>query len=180
MPAHAEVFSCVGKNGARIYTDRPCAAIDAVDVLPAATPGSPLNDKLNYSNGCARSFKNLVSSVTIALQNQDPVHLSTVYSWRGMSGTHGYNIAQRLESIATRELLDVIPVYPSPELSMQSTGEVTISGQVSSNALDVPEVRRVKRGPIGIRIVQRANASGAQTSINFGLRQYMGCWWIAL
>lgn len=107
--AQAQIRRCTDARGNSVYTDRDCAAVGGVDRLPrgAAAAAKP---EAAYVGGCARNLRDLVGAITTAIDAHDGNKLAAVYHFAGMSDGQGYAIAQRLDAIAQRPLLDIAPV----------------------------------------------------------------------
>jgi len=71
----------------------------------------------------------------------------------------------RLDMIAQRPLVDIVPVYPASEQDED----------------DDYAQATVRRAPIGLRLEQTlSNGSSTPSRTMLGLRRYLGCWWVHL
>ncbi|KFN42046.1 DUF4124 domain-containing protein [Arenimonas metalli] len=112
-PAAAQgVKRCTDAQGNTVFTDRPCASVDAVPKgAPAPAPGS-------YSpgfapRGCARTADALLLGVRTSLEARDVNRLASYYHWAG-TGTRGARqVMDELEAIAHRPLVAVSLAYPA-------------------------------------------------------------------
>jgi hypothetical protein len=162
FPAAAQVRRCAGPDGTSIYTDRKCADIGAIDRLPRATGAGAAR---LYRTGCSRNLQDLVFEITTAIDSRDVNRLAGVYHWVGMSSRTGYSVMRRLDAIAKRPLVDIIPIAPA------STEGV--DGDYYPQAV-------VRRAPTGLRLEQTlANGSTPSRTV-LGLRRHLGCWWVSL
>lgn len=157
----AGVRECTDARGVPVFTDRPCSDLGAVERQPGAAPDRPAARL--HPGGCARNLQDLVFEVTSAIDSRDPNRLASVYHWAGMSGRTGYSILDRLDAIAQRPLVDILPVMPA-----------------APDGLDgyyYPQAS-VRQQPIGLRVEQTLANGRTPSSTTFGLHQHLGCWWI--
>ena len=172
----AQIKRCTAPDGQVIFTDRSCVDVGGVD-RPAPSVHSPVYGGKAYARGCSRGMGDLIHEVTAAIDSRDVNRLAGVYNWAGMSNRTAYAVLGRLDAIANRPLLDVSPILPTPRLSLEADGDVTISGDVNAQAYPQATVHRT---PIALRVEQTlANGSTPSRTV-FGLRRHMGCWWITL
>ena len=159
--AQAQVRRCTATNGTTVFTDRRCQDIGAVEHVPRA---SAVGGARLYRNACARNLQDLVYELTTAIDDRDVNRLAGVYQWTGVSTGTGYALMQRLDAIAQRPLVDIVPVYPA------SPGDED----------DYYPQATVRRRPIGLRLEQTlANGSTPSRTV-LGLRRSFGCWWVSL
>ena len=114
--AHAQVRRCTATNGTSVFTDRRCQDIGAIEHMPqsSAASGARL-----YRSTCSRNLQDLVYELTTAIDSRDVNRLAGVYQWTGTSTRTGYALMQRLDAIAQRPLVDIVPVYrPAPMARM--------------------------------------------------------------
>ena len=162
LPSQAQVRRCTGPDGTAIYTDRRCADIGASERVPHAVPGQPTQF---YRGGCARNLLDLVYELTAAVDSHDVNRVAGLYHWVGMSSSGAVSVMDRLDMIAQRPLVDIVPVYPA-----SAQGEED----------DYPQAI-VRRAPIGLRLEQTlSNGSSTPSRTMLGLRRYLGCWWVHL
>ncbi|WP_242111541.1 hypothetical protein [Luteimonas aquatica] len=174
-PADAQIKRCTGPDGKSIFTDRNCGDVGATDALPRPATGSPQVGGKPYARGCSRNVRDLVYELTAAIDSRDTNRLAGLYSWSGMSNNGGYAVLSRLDAIANRPLIDISPVLPAPQLSVDAGGAVTLSGDVDASEYPGAQLRRA---PVALRVDQ-GTGGGTQRTV-FGLRKYMGCWWLTL
>src|SRR5688572_26864161 len=110
--AHADVRRCVTASGQTIFTDRKCDEVDAVERLPRENSAAS-GAKYHRGGGCARTLQDLVFEMTTAIDGRDANRLAAIYHWPGTSSGVGYQIWTRLDAIANRPLVDIVPVLPA-------------------------------------------------------------------
>ena len=175
--ADAQIRRCTAPDGKVIFTDRACADVGAAD-RPAPSMHSPTYGGKSWARGCSRSLQDLVFEVSAAIDSRDVNRLAGVYNWTGMSSRNGYAVLGRLDAIANRPLLDVSAILPAPQLSVDATGGMTVSGPVEAQAY--PGATVVRRNPVALRVEQTLANGSTPSRTTFGLRRHMGCWWIVL
>jgi hypothetical protein len=159
--AHAQVRRCTASNGATVFTDRRCQDVGAVERLPQASAASGAR---LYRSSCSRNLQDLVYELTTAIDSRDVNRLAGIYQWTGTSTSTGYALMQRLDAIAQRPLVDIVPVYPA-----SAEGEDDYFPQTT-----------VRRRPIGLRLEQTLANGSTPSHTVLGLRRSFGCWWVSL
>jgi len=160
-PAMAQVNTCLYADGTIVYSDKACASVGAEaapdDLKPRLVP--------RYRNACARDVQALLIELSTAIEVGDANRLGAFYHWSGQSTRAGYDIMERLEAIAARPLLDIVPVYAEPEPT---------PGSLYYPPLDAHR-------PVAVRILQQSGRGGTDTSTTtLGLAEAAGCWWVRL
>lgn len=150
--AAAQVRRCVTPDGQVIYTDRRCESLGAQE---RAAPARPAIGPAHRA-GCARTLRDLVFEVGDAINARDPNRLAAYYHWAGMSHAQAYATLARLDTIARRPLVDIVPVVPD--------------GLSDADAW--------RRAPTGLRLEQTQGNGIAPARAVFGLHRHLGCWWL--
>jgi hypothetical protein len=158
--AHAQVRRCTTGDGNTVYTDRRCQDVGAVERLPQASAGVA---SLHRSS-CSRNLQDLVYELTTAIDSRDVNRLAGIYQWTGTSTRTGYALMQRLDAIAQRPLVDIVPLYPA-----SAGGEDDYYAQTT-----------VRRRPVGLRLEQTLANGSTPSHTVLGLRRSFGCWWVSL
>jgi hypothetical protein len=189
--AMAEVRRCVTPTGQTIFTDRKCTDVGATERVPqaASTPARV------YRGGCARNLQELVFEISAAIDARDANRLASVYHWPGMSGTAGYQVWSRLDTIARRPLVDIVPVIPAappalPDVPPALPPNATTADAAPSLAATSTPVApvdpqlypqtSVRRAPVALRIEQTLGSTATPARTVFGLVRHFGCWWVRL
>jgi hypothetical protein len=167
-PARAEVHRCTTPDGDSVYTDKRCADIGAIERLSQAAP-DPAGASRLYRSDCSRTLQDLIYELTAAIDSRDVNRLAGVYDWNGMSSSGAFKVMDRLDAIAQRPLVDVVPVVPRPPDAdgMLADGEY------------YPQ-STVRRAPVGLRLEQTLGNSATPSRTVLGLSRRMGCWWVRL
>ena len=171
--ADTQVRRCAGPTGELIYTDRECHSIGASDRLLQVPPSTHSGSA--YRGGCSRHLRDLVYGLAAAIGAGDVNRLALYYDWAGMSTRQAYAVMGRLEGVAKRPLVDVLPVYANPPPILSEDGTV-----LDPNT-DGYYPQTVRRGaPVALRIEQTFGNQYTPSRTIFGLRRRMGCWWVRL
>lgn len=172
-PAFAQkVRRCTGADGSTIITDKPCAAIDATERMPALPRSGGTYGRPSFRSTCARTLDELSYEVAYAIDLQDANRLAGIYHWVGMDSHSAYRVFAQLESIVKRPLVDIGPagggIDGEPRWVEDAEGNLT-------------PVYPKPRPPTGIRIDQSTRRDGIASSRTvFGMRRHLGCLWITL
>jgi Domain of unknown function (DUF4124) len=106
-PAHAQnpIRRCVDANGRQVFTDQPCASVQATDaVAPATPPAAPgLNSTVPVL--CAATRAELRQAVVDAFATRDANRLAGLILWNGGSAGTVADI-QALNGLTRQPLLD--------------------------------------------------------------------------
>lgn len=167
--AHAQVRRCAGAGGETIYTDRTCAEIGATDRLVRSSGHAPTA----YRGGCSRRLTELVYGLSSAIDAKDVNRLALYFDWAGMSTRQGYAVMARLDGIANRQLVDVLPVYPRPPPILAEDGSI-----IDDNADGYYPQTTVRQAPIALRVEQTFGSNGTPSRTVFGLSKRLGCWFL--
>lgn len=160
--AAAQVRHCLTADGTRLYTDRRCAELGAVDDL--RPPASATSSAASRRQICARNVQDLAHALEEAIRSGDANRIAGLYDWAGMGSANANQVMNRLQDIAGREVVDVRPVRAGER-------------RTASDALLVPP----QAGPpVGLRVEQVQANGHTPAQASFGLRQRMGCWWVRL
>ena len=136
--------------------------------MPQA-PAGPAGASRLYRSSCSRTLRDLVYEVTAAIDSRDVNRLAGVYDWNGMSTEAAYGIMGKLDAIAQRPLVDVVPVLPR----IPDEDGTLVDGEY------YPQVA-ARRAPVGLRLEQTLGNSATPSRTVLGLRKYMDCWWVRL
>lgn len=154
--AAAQVRRCITPEGDAVFTDRQCDTLGASE-QPATHERT---DSAMHRGGCTRTLRDLMFEVGAAIDANDPNRLAGLYHWTGMSSRQAYEVIDRLDAIAQRPLVDIMPLMPG------ATGD---GGFVHTTSY---------REPVGLRIEQTLVNGTTPSRTEFGLQRHYGCWWI--
>jgi len=113
--AQTEIHRCIGANGSAVFTDQPCAALQATPVSPAATPGNDIAPAAPPPILCAASLGALRQSVIDAFASHDANRMAGLMLWSGYGRGTAITDIRSLGALMKKPLLDVgTPDEPAP------------------------------------------------------------------
>jgi hypothetical protein len=170
-PAGAQnpIQRCIGANGSPVFTDQPCAALQAAPLDPAAKPsenGHSLEPP--PTTLCAATLSELRQSVIDAFANHDANRLAGLMLWNGYG--HGAAVADigALSALMKRPLLDLGPSRDSPPAGAGSSAD-----PLSAVSAAPP--------PVSDQLVLHTagtDGSGSPHELRFGIVRHAGCLWL--
>ena len=169
-----EVQRCTSMSGETIYTDKRCEDIGAMDRLPRAAAAGSSGSSV-YRSGCSRTLSDLVHQITAAIDNKDVNRLAGIYQWAGISNASANRILDRLEAIAQRPLVDIVPIRPRPPPIVDENGLV-----IDENSDGYYPQTTVRQRPVGLRLEQTLANGSTPSQTVFGLHRSYNCFWISL
>lgn len=108
--AQAGVHRCIGADGTPLFTDQPCAALQATPVQAAPKPaaaGQPApGASLPPPILCAATVAELRQSVADAFATRDPNRLAGLMLWGGYGRNAAVSDIRALGALMQRPLLD--------------------------------------------------------------------------
>ncbi len=168
---HAQVRRCTAANGSLVYTDRACADIGASVRVPPAVAASRSGVARTM---CSRTIQDLAYALSSAVQSGDVNRIAGLYDWTGGNARTADPLLDRMERIASLNLVDMQPVYS------QSTPSATVdAASLATDATPAPTPPSKPR-LIGLRIDQVSPHGLTPSHTTFGLHQRLGCWWLHL
>lgn len=186
-PASAQVRRCEQSDGTTTFTDRQCTEIDAVEQAPRH---SRSGSHRIYRGGCARNVQDLLFEMSTAIDAGDANRLASVYHWPGMSSGTATTVMERLDRVAQRPLVDIVPVLPSaPRTSGFASSTVSAfdtapfapaaSGPAAPSAgYQYPTTAGPRQEPVAVRVVQTLDNASTPSETVFDLHRHFGCVWI--
>jgi uncharacterized protein DUF4124 len=172
MPAHAqtEIHRCIGANGSAVFTDQPCAALQATPVNPTATPSITAASAAPPPVLCAASLGQLRESVIDAFASRDANRLAGLMLWNGYGRGAAIADIRALGELMKQPLLDAdIP------------GDDDEPASATSGNSDPYAVGPAPSAPPGDQLVLHTagnDGSGNPREIRFGIARQAGCLWL--
>ncbi|WP_426702095.1 DUF4124 domain-containing protein [Rhodanobacter sp. Col0626] len=172
--AQTEIHRCIGANGGAVFTDQPCAALQAtsvtsaprVDALPSATPPPIL---------CAASVSELRQSVIDAFASHDANRMAGMMLWNGYGRGAAIADIQSLTQWMKQPLVEV--EMPGDPAAAGTDHEQPASAATSVDpfTLDIPP----SPAPPGNQLVlHTANDDGGARDLRFDIVHRAGCLWL--
>jgi hypothetical protein len=161
-PAQTAIHHCIGSNGNPVFTDQPCATMQASPVRASPSPeGAPPAAPPML---CAATRDDLRQGVTEAFAQQDANRLAGLMLWNGYGRGAAIADIQALANLVRQPLLGIeFPGGPAPADSAGTPhpAEATPASSAPMLVLDVAD---------------RAGSGTRQW--HFDLVQRAGCLWL--
>lgn len=163
---------CIGHDGRSVYTDQPCASMDAT-VRPQA-PGSAGSNRAAtvvrvHVRDCAATLPALRDGIQAALAASDVNRFAAFFQWAGSSAREADAVLDRLQGIVARPLRAV---------SLVRTSRAAPADDAPGADLTAPAP---PAAAIAIAIDQtRAGGDSSPMRTVLAVSSSMGCWWVHL
>ncbi|MFC5437336.1 DUF4124 domain-containing protein [Rhodanobacter umsongensis] len=169
MPAQAqtEIHRCIGPHGGAVFTDQPCAALQATPVNPSAAPEGDAAPTAPPLVLCAASLDHLRESVVDAFASRDANRLAGLILWNGYARGAAIADIRSLGELMKQPLLDVdIPGEDAePAAATPGSSDPFVAGPAPS-------------APPADQLVLHTAGSGNPREIRFGIARQAGCLWL--
>lgn len=179
--AQEGIHRCIGPDGNPLFTDQPCAALQATPVTtPPASTQPPQGDLAATLTApapvsCATTVAELRQGMLQAFAARNPNRLAGLMLWNGYGRDAVVADIRSLGNLMQRPLLDIGEAGDDPEAVSQTSG---------SDDLGTPPVAAANppapRGGNGQLVVRTANddGSGASRETRFDVVRRSGCLWL--
>ncbi|QNK00036.1 DUF4124 domain-containing protein [Dyella telluris] len=173
------IHRCIGPDGNPLFTDQPCAALQATPVntpSPTATApvtqGTPTTATAPPAITCAGSVSDLRQSMVDAFATRDPNRLAGLMIWNGYGRDAVVADIRSLGSLMQRPLLDI-----------KTSDEDDPPPPATSIGTDAPDdhaAAKPRPGEADQLIVHTAgnDGSGAPHESRFTIVRRSGCLWL--
>jgi len=166
--AQTEIHRCIGANGGAVFTDQPCAALQATPVGPASTATHPSAVAAPPPTLCAASVDELRRSVIDAFAGRDANRLAGLILWDGYGRGAAIADIRALATLMKQPLLGV----DTPPASSTS---------VNTDDDSFPPAAPSQAPPPGDQLVLRTadnDADGTPAAWRFDIVREAGCMWL--
>lgn len=178
--AQTEIHRCIGANGGAVFTDQPCAALDATPVRPGTpeTAAAPLSAP--PPTLCAGNISALRQSVIDAFAARNANRMAGLMLWNGYGRNAVIATIRSLNELMKQPLLDVD--IPDVEPTMQSAPTTSDLGGISADpfATEAP-VDASPSMPAGSELVLHTSGNdgtGNPHERRFAVVHRAGCLWL--
>lgn len=169
--AQNPIHHCIGAHGNPVFTDQPCAALDATPV-GAATPARGDSGQPDAPPPllCAATTAQLRQSVIDAFAQRDANRMAGLMLWDGYGRGAAVADIRSLALLMRRPLLDLQPsgnatTADPPPASAASSGEAPAPDAATAG----PQLRLQLAG---------TDASGSPRELRFDIVRRAGCLWL--
>lgn len=167
VPLRAQdvIHHCIGSDGHPVFTDQPCAALNATPTFSVSTPatGSSITGALRESPPvlCAATREALRQSVTEAFAARDPNRLAALMLWSGYG-----------KQSAAAQIQGFGQLMKRPLIGIGSTNGDTLASSGSNAAVPPYE-----DDDLVVRTAEN-DGSGAAHETRFAITRRSGCLWL--
>ncbi|KRE85524.1 hypothetical protein ASG75_08030 [Rhodanobacter sp. Soil772] len=165
--AQTPIHRCIGANGGAVFTDQPCAALQATSVSPGTRPGNATAPPAAPPPIlCAASPGELRQSVIDAFANRDANRLAGLMLWDGYGRGAAIADIRSLAELMKQPLLDAdLPNGSAPAQAASSDAPF---------ATDAPPVSPSADN----QLVLHTAGSGDPRELRFDIVRQAGCLWL--
>ncbi len=181
--AQTAIHRCIGADGNPVFTDQPCAALDATPLARSAQPTRESADTPTPAVLCAATIDALKRGVIEAFASRDANRMAGLMLWGGYG--HGAAVAdiRALQRAMREPLLDFGPAQESADVSAAPSA----AGAAESNPFDGADATALAVSPMtaapapGNVLVVHTSASdgrGQSREMRFTVVRRSGCLWL--
>lgn len=161
------IHHCVGANGTPIFTDQPCASMDATPATPRTdplAPGLPTGPRT-----CPKDRSELEQRVAAAFHARDANAMAGLMLWRGY-GEHG----------AVRTVRDLADLMQWPLLGFAGATPATSpsSPAIAGLPLLLPAAPSTAAEPSSPHTLTIKLGRPQPSDVSFAIRSRAGCLWL--
>ncbi|WP_267224560.1 DUF4124 domain-containing protein [Dyella silvae] len=163
------IHRCVGPDGNPLFTDQPCAALQATPVAAPSEPSPNLQTPTVTEPPpvlCASSVAELRQSVLDAFASRNPNRLAGLMLWGGYGHDAVVADIRSMSALMRQTLLDVGEDTGDPPSASSSPGDA-----------GTPPPRATANPRIVVRTVAD-DGSGAARETHFNVVRRSGCLWL--
>ncbi|WP_254425000.1 DUF4124 domain-containing protein [Rhodanobacter sp. B04] len=176
--AQTEIHRCVGADGHPLFTDQPCAALQATPVSPAAATSSLGNPSAAPPPVmCAANLGELRQSVIDAFASHDANRLAGLMLWGGYGRGAAIADIRSLGSLMKQPLLDISPA-DDPASDASSAQRPASTGSLADPFDPQPAVSAPASGSQLVLHTTGNDGSGAPREWRFDIVRRAGCLWL--
>lgn len=119
-------------------------------------------------DACSGDAVELLFELSASLESGDVNRVAALYDWNNMGSAAGRGVMDRLEALAGRTLVDVVPIYP----------DVPVHPYDATSGIPAWPVAIADGPPVALRVEQVLDDGSTPVSTTFAVRSRMGCWWV--
>lgn len=168
----AGVHRCIGADGTPLFTDQPCAALNATPVQQAAPRPGSAAPSVPPPILCAATVAELRQSVADAFAARDPNRLAGLMLWGGYGRSAAVSDIRALGALMQRPLLD----FDEDSVERPAPG-------TDPDAWPIPGTEHADRPPPTqdrqlVVHTASSNADGEPKETRFDIVRRSGCLWL--
>lgn len=171
--AQTDIHRCIGANGGAVFTDQPCAALQATPVKPAAAPAANTQSTAPPPVLCAADSGELRRSVIDAFASRDANRLAGLMLWNGYGRGAAITDIRSLTGLMKQPLLDIdMPGAPAAAASVLAAASID-----DPFAANPPPAPPPANGQLVLHVAGN-DGSGSPRELRFDIVRQAGCLWL--
>lgn len=178
--AQTQIHRCIGANGGAVFTDQPCAALQATPIRPSTTQASTTALPSPPPNLCAGSLDALRQGVIDAFAARNPNRLAGLMLWDGYGRGAAISDIRSLNELMKHPLLDIN--IPDDGSAIQQPSATPDLGGMSADPFAPPMPAAPRpAAPAGNELVLHTadnDGSGSPQERRFSVVRRAGCLWL--
>ncbi|MGH8158438.1 MAG: DUF4124 domain-containing protein [Rhodanobacter sp.] len=173
--AQSEIHRCIGADGNPLFTDQPCAALQATPVNPAVTASTASQPAMTPPILCATSLGQLRQNVINAFASRDANRLAGLMLWGGYGRGAAIADIRSLGSLMKQPLLDV---GPADDPAAAGNDPPAPTGSGTDLLGSDPPVTTPTAGNQLVLHTAGNDGSGNPRELRFEIVRRAGCLWL--
>jgi len=167
--AQTPIHRCIGTNGNAVFTDQPCAALQATPVSPGTQSGNAAPLATPPPILCAASPGELRQSVIDAFASRDANRLAGLMLWDGYG-----------RGAAIADIRSLAELMKQPLLDVEITNGAAPAATGGADAPPATNIPTAAPSPGGRLVLHTAgnDGSGGPHELRFDLVRQAGCLWL--
>lgn len=170
LSAQTTIHRCIGSSGNPVFTDQPCAALNATPVARAAQPAREGTERSTPAVLCAANMGELRRGVIEAFANRDANRMAGLMLWGGYGRRAAVADIRALQRIMGESLLDVGP--PPAASRTAAAGAYPLDS-------DLPSPTAPARAGILVLHTSGSDGSGQPRELRYTVVRRSGCLWLS-
>lgn len=175
--AQTDIHHCIGANGGAVFTDQPCAALQATPVNAAAKPDTGASSTMPPPILCAASLDQLRQSVINAFAHRDANRMAGLMLWDGYG--RGVVVAdiRSLTQLMKAPLLDVDMSGEPADGDNEPPAQPMPGDELDPFAADAPPSPPPRRDQLVLHMAGN-DGGGSPRERRFDVVHSAGCLWL--
>lgn len=175
--AQTAIHHCIGANGGAVFTDQPCAALQATPIDPAARPDADGPPTMPPPILCAASLGQLRQGVINAFAGRDANRLAGLMLWDGYGRGAVVADIRSLTQLMKAPLLDVdVPGEPS-DSDNDPPAQPGAGDDDAPFVADAPPGQPPRRDQLVLHMAGNDDGEGPRVR-RFDVVRNAGCLWL--
>ena len=172
--AQTDIHRCIGADGNPVFTDQPCAALQATPVMPVAAASTAGQPAVAPPVLCASSPGQLRQNVINAFASHDANRLAGLMLWGGYGRGAAIADIRSLDSLMKQPLLDI---SPASDPASSGNDPPASTGSSANLAGSDPSETPIAGNQLVLHTASN-DGSGNPRALHFEIVRRAGCLWL--